>query len=243
MTPMNNFLAASSAQLRAFIDDICSVSSAQIASARIEPQYVAPTKIIDRLPPLSKEGLPSLPFLLEKSRLLAYLADLWVSHAPENIEQMSEVTEDENVRHFHRAALKVSQKSKTALKAAETAAHPSETSMRGWDGADVERAYSGQFEGQFEEPYRPQREVGMTALPPITTESHDQYHLDVSPIGGETTPSSHTSFGRRLPFPSRSTDDMNAIDEGAKRSVPSSRDGGKKGLFSRRKTREDYDLG
>ena len=70
MEPMNKFVAASTNQFRSFVDSICSVSSSQIASAKLEPQYAAPNQIRGRLPALSREGLPSLPFLLDKAKLL-----------------------------------------------------------------------------------------------------------------------------------------------------------------------------
>ena len=41
MEPMNKFLIASQNQFRAFVDEICGVSSSQVASAKLEPQFVS----------------------------------------------------------------------------------------------------------------------------------------------------------------------------------------------------------
>lgn len=130
MEPMNKFLAAATGEFKSFIDEICAVGASQGASANLEPQFAAPNQIKNRLPPLSREGLPSLPYLLDQPKLLAQLVELWVTHTPVSLEEASD---DENVRTFHTLCLELHEKSKECLRAAEQAERPDENSERAWE--------------------------------------------------------------------------------------------------------------
>ncbi|KAJ9603906.1 GTPase activating factor [Cladophialophora chaetospira] len=235
MEPMNKFLAASTNQFRLFVDEICSVSSSQIASAKLEPQYAAPNQIRSRLPALSREGLPSLPFLLDRAKLLAQVTELWVRHAPENI---SDATDDEAVKAFHHICLKISAKSKECLKAAEQAERPDERSEHTWQRLVTDQQKPIPVNNSFDDPMmRPHRHSGITALPLTADAITDADHRnpELSPIvagEGDTTPSSSQSqWERRIPFPHRapesnsSTEALDMVEEARRPPQPSSRDG------------------
>ncbi|KIW68852.1 hypothetical protein PV04_04770 [Phialophora macrospora] len=234
MEPMNKFLAASTNQFRSFIDEICGVSSSQIASAKLEPQYAAPNQIRSRLPALSREGLPSLPFLLDHAKLLAQMVDLWTTHAPENI---SDVTDDEAVHAFHAVCVKLSRKTKECLKAAEQAERPDERSEHTWQRLVTDQQKTIPDNSHFDEPaMRPNRNSSITALPPTadTVTELEYSNAEPSPVvGGEgdTTPSSSQSqWDRRIPFPHRAPESVSSTEGGdmveeARRPQPSSRDG------------------
>jgi hypothetical protein len=239
MEPMNKFLASSTNQFRTFIDEICAVSSSQIASAKLEPQYAAPNQIRSRLPALSREGLPSLPFLLDHAKILAQIVDLWVAHAPEKI---SDASDDEAVQAFHAECLRLSRKSKDCLKAAEQAERPDERSEHTWQRLVTDQQKAATPNTGFDEPLvRPHRNSGITALPQTAENLAEaaQRNIEMSPTVGEgdTTPSSSQSqWDRRIPFPHRapesnsSTEALDMIEE-PRRTQPSSRDGPSK-LFS-----------
>jgi len=246
MEPMNKFLAASTNQFRAFVDKICDVSSSQIASAKLEPQYAAPNQIRSRLPALSREGLPSLPFLLDRAKKLAELADLWVKFSPENI---SDASDDQTVRVFHELCASLSRRSKERLKAAEQAESPEE---RSWQHLSTDQQRAISRSSPFEErPVRSYQESEMTALPQTTENVADYYRSnELSPAAageGDTTPSSMASF--KIPYPHRAAEDWaNSSAEDVaeeRRPLPSSRDGpSKTRLFlmsssSRRKGKGD----
>ncbi|KIY03243.1 uncharacterized protein Z520_01710 [Fonsecaea multimorphosa CBS 102226] len=240
MEPMNKFLAASTNQFRAFIDEICAVSSSQIASAKLEPQYAAPNQIRGRLSALSREGLPSLPYLLDHAKLMAQLIDLWVTHAPENI---SDATDDEAVQAFHAVCVRLSQRSKECFKAAEQAERPDEKSEHTWQRLLSDQQNSISPSRTFEESLlRSHRDTEITALPQTTdTVAEVEYrNAELSPVVGEgdTTPSSSASaWERRIPYPHRATEartmtdstnsSTDAVDmvEDARRPMSSSRDG------------------
>ncbi|EXJ88852.1 hypothetical protein A1O3_01916 [Capronia epimyces CBS 606.96] len=240
MEPMNKFLAASTNEFKSFIDEICAVSSIQVASASLEPQFAAPNQIRNRLPAVSREGLPSLPFLLDHTKLLAQLVDLWISRAPENI---SEVTNDEAVRAFHTLCAGLNQKTRECLKAAEQAERPDENSESTWQQllTDQQRAIApNPFDAQ---PMTADADDEITALPQMARSMIDTEYTaaETSPGVGEadSTPSSSASvaWDRRIPFPYRAADarltdstnsstaSIDMMEEGRSRPLPSSRDG------------------
>ncbi|KIX00706.1 uncharacterized protein Z518_09771 [Rhinocladiella mackenziei CBS 650.93] len=242
MARMNSFLAASTHEFKGFIDEICAVSASQTASASLEPQFAAANQIRNRLPPLSREGLPSLPFLLDHAKLLAQLVDLWVAHAPENI---SEATDDEVIHAFHSLCVNLGRKSRECFKAAEQAERPDENSESTWERLLTDQqknlSPSNPLEGQ---PMRSHADTEITALPQTADSmvDMDYKNAEISPIIGEgdTTPSSSASaaWDRRIPFPHRATEaraltdstnsstaSVDMIEEARSRALPSSRDG------------------
>ena len=212
-----------------------------MASVTLEPRFAAPNQIKNRLPPISREGLPSLPFLLDHTKLLAQLVDLWVSHAPENI---SEASDDSAVSVFHSLCLRLSKKSKECLKAAESAERPDERSEPAWERMLTDQQKDNSAGNIFEEhPMQPRMSTEITALPQTAEAIADnEYkHAEVSPIAGEgdTTPSSSASIAwdRRIPFPHKAADaramtnstnsstaSVDMTDE-PRRALPGSRDG------------------
>ncbi|KAK3112535.1 GTPase activating factor [Teratosphaeriaceae sp. CCFEE 6253] len=96
MEPMNVFLGENRDSFKTFIDDICYVptplsTSVQSGSASSSPTYPAgvpsaethlsygtPMTIMQRLPPTSREGFPSLPYLIDQARSFADLVQLWL---------------------------------------------------------------------------------------------------------------------------------------------------------------------
>lgn len=241
MEPMNKFLSTSSQDFRAFIDEICAVSSSQMVAAQIEPQFAAPNQIRNRLPPLSREGLPSLPFLLDHAKLLAQLVDFWVSHAPENT---SEIVHDETLTAFHTTCVKLSHRSRDCLRAAEQAERPDEQADSTWQRV-LEEQPKNVISSPFKESHvRSSTENEITALPQTMDTLAEMEHKasEASPVVGEgdTTPSSSASaaWDRKIPFPQRgpearamtnstnsSTLSLDAAEDARARPLPNSRDG------------------
>ncbi|KAJ4326515.1 GTPase activating factor [Fusarium piperis] len=81
MEPMNRFLNVQRQAVRDFIDQVCSIPADR--NAVIVPAgYSTPVTILKRLSPTSKEGFPSLPYLIDDTRNLAGLVKLWVDANP-----------------------------------------------------------------------------------------------------------------------------------------------------------------
>ena len=202
MEPMNKFLGTATPEFRDFVDEICSISTAQISTASIEPQYGAPNQIKGRLPPASREGLPSLPFLLDPTKLLADLVSLWSSHAPKTI---SDAGNDTAVYTFDALCRNLHQGSKDCLSSAEQAEKPDAKMELKWHQALREQQKAKNvFDQQF--PASTGADPDLTALPQPADPPYAERHHEIGE--SDTTPSSAASAGgwdRRVPF-ARTTD-------------------------------------
>ncbi|KAK7749190.1 GTPase activating factor [Diatrype stigma] len=79
MEPMNRFLMSHRQPFKDFIDQLCSISGERHVIA-VPASYSTPTTILSRLTPLSREGSPSLPYLIDQARNYAALTKLWLEY-------------------------------------------------------------------------------------------------------------------------------------------------------------------
>jgi hypothetical protein len=177
---------------------------------------------------------------LDHAKLMAQLVDLWIDRAPENVEMI----EDESIRAFHTLCVKLGQRSKDCLKAAEQAERPDETAEPTWQRVLSDQQKIGRNNQLEDQMMRARMENEITALPQTADALADSEYknAELSPIPGEgdTTPSSSASvaWDRRIPFPHRGTEaraltnstnsstaSLEVIEEARPRPLPNSRDG------------------
>ena len=218
----------------------------------MEPQHGAPNQIKGRLPPASREGLPSLPFLLDSTKLLADLVELWATRAPSNI---SETGVDQAVKHFDRICRSLHQRSQECMSLAELAEKPDAKMESKWQKALHEQQRNSH--NVFEQSMMPSNtDPDLTALPQPADAPYPEQIAEVDP-DGDTAPSSAASaaaWDRRGGLPksgdlnraltsstNSSTASLEVVEENRARPPPGSRDGKKNNrLFSgRRKGRGD----
>jgi hypothetical protein len=77
MEPMNRFLNGHRQSIKDFIDTICDIPAERNTFA-LPASYSTPITILARLPPTSREGFPSLPYLIDHARNFAALVKLWL---------------------------------------------------------------------------------------------------------------------------------------------------------------------
>ncbi|KAL3424227.1 Inhibitory regulator protein BUD2/CLA2 [Phlyctema vagabunda] len=77
MSPMNKFLAVHRQDMKDYIDGICSIPAERTTYA-VPASYSTPITILARLPPTSREGFPSLPYLIDHARNFAALVKMWL---------------------------------------------------------------------------------------------------------------------------------------------------------------------
>lgn len=82
MEPMNKFINSHRQPVKKFIDDICSIPSERSTFA-LPASYSTPITILARLPPTSREGFPSLPYLIDHARNFSALVKLWLDSTAE----------------------------------------------------------------------------------------------------------------------------------------------------------------
>ena len=115
MDPMNIFIGSSKAEFRNFIDQICSVPLKAPTKA-VSPSYATPIQILGRLPATSREGFPSLPYLVDSAQRFANLVTLWLDHFP--ADHFGNEDAEKPVHEFHDACLEIQQRTNGAIQSA-----------------------------------------------------------------------------------------------------------------------------
>lgn len=165
MEPMNSFLTQHRESFKSFIDDVCYVptplSSAAlqtspgvsptdatgIASVETHLSYTTPMTIMHRLPPTSREGFPSLPYLIDQARAYADLIQLWLE-ATSNVHEQHEISStgrsqptlsqaieqsEGDLRPFHELCMLLHGRTQECLSRAERAERPNSALSFRWD--------------------------------------------------------------------------------------------------------------
>ena len=165
MEPMNAFLTQHREGFKTFIDDMCYVPapvSALSASATNSPpqyspgvvttethlSYTTPMTIMQRLPPTSREGFPSLPYLIDQARAFADLVQLWLDSinpsppsalvAPGSAKRHSEMLQairesGDDLRLFHDICSNLNTRTQECLSRAERAERSHSAMDFRWD--------------------------------------------------------------------------------------------------------------
>lgn len=128
MEPMNVFLTNHRPEFKAFIDDVCDISSN--SSSSIPPSYATPITILNRLPTSSKEGFPSLPYLIDQARECASLVDVWLDA---RVEIDTGLVWSEELKLFDDLCEASRDKAKECLSRAEQAERPSGNLEPRWE--------------------------------------------------------------------------------------------------------------
>ena len=129
MEPMNAFLGAHRQEFRDFVDTICAISPNHATSV-IPPSYATPITILHRLPPTSREGFLSLPYLVDQARECAALVNTWLDgiHEADDIKPMYE-----ELTKFDLLCQGLRQKTKDCLNRAEQAERPNGALTPKWE--------------------------------------------------------------------------------------------------------------
>jgi hypothetical protein len=165
MEPMNAFLTSSREDFKRFIVDMCyvptPVSTATFASppgvsptyppgvvsAGTHLSYTTPMTIMQRLPPTSREGFPSLPYLIDQARAYAELVQLWLEATNEmsmatqstaatksHSELMAAIQASEGkLMTFHEVCTVLSKRTQECLNRAERAERPNSALSFKWE--------------------------------------------------------------------------------------------------------------
>lgn len=128
MEPMNRFLAGHKQSLKDFIDVISSIPAER--STALPASYSTPMTILQRLPPTSKEGFPSLPYLIDHARSFSALVKLWLDTtgkymAPQGLE--GELLE------FHKLCIALKRRTDDCFQKAEQADQKADQLSLKWD--------------------------------------------------------------------------------------------------------------
>ena len=224
LEPMNKFLTSATPEFKTFMDQICSWNPAQ--GKFYEPQYQAATQIKQRLPVVSREGLPSLPYLLDGPRSLANLVDMWLDNAPSDLLQADV---DESVKAFHSHCLRLKQSVQDCMKNAEVAPEPNRDHERQWKRMLSENPRSRLVSNPFEQQYA---DTNITALPQAfeSRPYEDRHHYIESDelIQEESESAVYENRARRFMTSTNSSNaSLEALIDYRKRNESRNREGGR----------------
>lgn len=120
-----------------------------VVSAETHLAYGTPTTIMHRLPPTSREGFPSLPYLIDQARAFADLVQLWLEATSpttttadgvqvNNVRRSSEVlhairASDGDLLAFHKTCTKLHHRTQECLNRAERAERPNSALSFRWE--------------------------------------------------------------------------------------------------------------
>ncbi|KAF2634024.1 hypothetical protein P280DRAFT_524538 [Massarina eburnea CBS 473.64] len=131
MEPMNAFLTTHRLEFKTYLDSLCGISTTTSPAPHIPPSYSTPLAILQRLPPTSREGFPSLPYLVDHARNFAALVDLWLDNTQSSAENIRST--DGDLLNFHKICVALRERTGDCLNRAERAERPSSTLSVKWE--------------------------------------------------------------------------------------------------------------
>ncbi|THC89701.1 hypothetical protein EYZ11_010852 [Aspergillus tanneri] len=169
MEPMNKFLVTSRAEFKQFVDSICAIPADRPAPI-VTPSYATPIQILGRLPPTSREGFPSLPFLIDHARSFANLISIWLEVASERLDDIAET--DSAVKKFHEMAVRLHQRTRECMGKAEQAERPSGSLEIKWEELVDSMERSVTFYDDSSKPTTPATETAMVGSASLAGGNH-----------------------------------------------------------------------
>ncbi|KAE8331323.1 hypothetical protein BDV39DRAFT_200975 [Aspergillus sergii] len=212
MEPMNKFLVGNRAEFKQFVDSICAIP-ADRPTPIVTPSYATPIQILGRLPPTSREGFPSLPFLIDHPRSFAILIRIWLEGAPARLNEIEDL--DPALKKFHDMALHLDRRTKECLSKAEQAERPSGDLEVKWEELVDSMERSVTFYEESSKPTTPATETAIAGSASIagshrnsigyfaTRPSLPRRSTDYAADGDDDTPPSSSSATwdqSRVPF-------------------------------------------
>jgi hypothetical protein len=129
MEPMNRFLTGHRQGVKDFIDEICAVPAERNTFA-LPASYSTPITILARLPPTSREGFPSLPYLIDHARNFAALVKLWLEATTQYLEHDGL---EGDLLEFNRLCISLQRRTDDCLSKAESGDRNIDTLSLQWE--------------------------------------------------------------------------------------------------------------
>ncbi|KAH6674301.1 RasGAP protein-like protein [Halenospora varia] len=129
MEPMNRFLISYRQGVKDYIDAVCSIS-AERSTFSSPASYSTPITILARLPPTSREGFPSLPYLIDHARNFAALIKLWLDTTSQYL--MPQAL-DGDLGDFNQLCLDIQRRANECLSKAEAGDHTADQLSLQWE--------------------------------------------------------------------------------------------------------------
>ena len=217
MEQMNEFLHAHRPEFKEFVDEICSISPEARTSA-IPPSYATPITILKRLPDTSKEGFPSLPYLIDQAREFAALIDVWLDARRE---MHPNTPMSEELRRFDDLCEESREKARQCLTRAEQAERPSGTLEPKWEELveQIERKARSRETNEQSSPDTP-TVPGSTHTVNSSTSSLADSYFHRNAVSRSSHGASRLAFVSSSPHSPRSPEDEHLEELGSETTTP-----------------------
>lgn len=221
MEPMNVFLTTHRQEFKDFVDTICAISPDRATSA-IPPSYATPITILGRLPNTSREGFPSLPYLIDQARECAGLIEMWLD-ARRDIDH--NIVWSDELRRFDALCEHLQQRTKDCLNRAEQAERPSGTMEPKWEELveQMERKARLREEAGHSSPGTPYLQKTLNNVNSSTSSFGDGYfphHVKTRASPGGSPAYGVTTNSRITNDAVRSRDEVDENSEGEETDTP-----------------------
>ncbi|PWW72423.1 hypothetical protein C7212DRAFT_232504 [Tuber magnatum] len=133
MEQMNEFLGAHSAEMKSFVDAITTIPSSPYPTESVPPSYATPITILSRLSQPSKEGFPSLPYLIDQPRAFASLVSMWQKWYPVYRNKIPDYHLEGDLARFHKMCSDIQERIDICVSKAESAQRPSSSLSARWE--------------------------------------------------------------------------------------------------------------
>ncbi|KAJ5041126.1 uncharacterized protein L3040_005679 [Drepanopeziza brunnea f. sp. 'multigermtubi'] len=130
MEPMNRFLTAHRQGIKEFLDSICDIPAERDGGYALPASYSTPITILARLPPTSREGFPSLPYLIDHARNFSSLVKLWLDTTTH---YMAPLGLEGELLDFHKLCLGLQRRTDDCLLKAEGADRGADNLSLQWE--------------------------------------------------------------------------------------------------------------
>ncbi|KAI6710861.1 hypothetical protein JHW43_006592 [Diplocarpon mali] len=130
MEPMNRFLASHRQGVKDFLDSVCDVPAKCNGGSTLPASYSTPITILARLPQTSREGFPSLPYLIDHARNFSSLVKLWLDATSQDIAIQGL---EGKVLDFHELCLSLHRRTNDCLLKAEEAGRGADQIPLQWE--------------------------------------------------------------------------------------------------------------
>lgn len=192
MEPMNAFLTTHRQEFKDFVDAVCAISPDR-ATPAIPPSYATPITILSRLPATSREGFPSLPYLIDQAREFAALVGMWIENKDEK--ELAMVSDEMKLFHYLCEELRL--RTRDCLNQAEQAERPSGTLVVKWEELieQMDRRAKGHS-------FPSEGSISSSVVSPLTATSRGRASPITTPTSKGRTSPVHVPRGRASPVPS-----------------------------------------
>ena len=163
--------------MKSFVDAITTIPPSPYPTETVPPSYATPITILSRLSQPSKEGFPSLPYLIDQPRAFASLVAMWQKWHPVYKDKFPDYHLEGDLARFHKMCSEIQERINICVSKAESAQRPSSSLSARWEEV-AEKATGSPLlgPGQTSISTIPGKGLRVVGLPSTRSPEEDYHH-------------------------------------------------------------------